>query len=107
MMKVGSASFVAVILLGVTAWSNAKTVQPDTEISVRTAEPIDLKTADRSRSYFGFIEADVLDRSGAVLFPKGAEAQLTLRNATHGGTMEIRIPAQTVITFRLNEAVRL
>ncbi len=107
MKKVGSFSFVAVVLLGVSAWSGSATVQRGTEIMVRTGEPIDLSPREKGKTYRAVIEQDVKDHRGQVLFPKGAEAQLTIRNGSGGGTMHVSIPASTVLLFHLNERMEL
>src|SRR4051812_27536212 len=106
MRRLGSVSFVTVMLLGVSAWSS-RIADRGTQIEVRTAEPIDFSNLDKGKIYTGTIEQDVLDRAGNVLVGKGTEAQLTVRNASGGGTMQVLIPAKTVITFRLNEKIEL
>jgi hypothetical protein len=107
MRRVGSVSFVAVMLLGVSAWSASRTAERGTQIAVRTGEPIDFSSLGKGRVYGGKVDQDVVDSLGNVLVPKGAEAQLTVRNASGGGTMEVLIPAETVLTFRLNEKIEL
>lgn len=58
-----------------------------TEFSVRTNEPIDSTTATEGRTYSAQVARDVLDSNGAVLIPRGAEAQLVIRTASQGGAI--------------------
>jgi hypothetical protein len=58
-----------------------------TEFTVRTNERIDSTTATEGRTYSAQVARDVLDSNGAVLIPRGADAQLVIRNASQGGTI--------------------
>jgi hypothetical protein len=58
-----------------------------TEFSVRTNEAIDSTTATEGRTYSAQVARDVLDTTGAVLIPRGSDAQLVIRNASQGGTI--------------------
>jgi membrane-bound inhibitor of C-type lysozyme len=60
------------------------TIPSGTELSVRTNETIDSKTASVDQTFSAVIAADVLDSSGAVTIPKGSEAQLVIRSANGG-----------------------
>jgi hypothetical protein len=62
----------------------ADVVPTSTEFSVRTNERIDSTTATEGRTYSAQVARDVLDSSGAVLIPKGSDAQLVIRNASEG-----------------------
>ena len=53
-----------------------------TEIVVRTNDAIDARHPSDSRIYTGVVERDVLDRSGNVAIPRGAEAELIMRNVS-------------------------
>jgi hypothetical protein len=65
---------------------NTPTTLPiGTELSVRTNEPIDSNTANVGQTFSAVIAADVLDRSGAVMIPRGSDVQLVIRSATGGG----------------------
>ena len=55
-----------------------------TELSVRTNETIDSKTATLDQTFSAVIAADILDSSGAVTIPKGSDAQLVIRSAQGG-----------------------
>jgi len=58
-----------------------------TEFTVRTNERIDSTTATEGRTYSAQVARDVLDTNGAVLIPRGADAQLVIRNASQRGTI--------------------
>jgi hypothetical protein len=54
-------------------------VAPGTEITVRTNEPIEIQTWDRGRIYRGQVARDVVATDGDIAFPRGAEAELIVR----------------------------
>ena len=56
-------------------------VPAGTEIVVRTNETIDAKHPSDSRIYTAVVERDVLDRSGRVVIPRGADAELIMRDS--------------------------
>ncbi|HZT30779.1 MAG TPA: hypothetical protein VFA33_12895 [Bryobacteraceae bacterium] len=56
-----------------------------TQLSVRTEETIDSAKAAQGQTYAAEITQDVLDPSGAVVIPKGANAQIVIRSASGGG----------------------
>jgi hypothetical protein len=62
------------------------TVPAATEIAVRTNETIDSTTAREGQTFSAVLAGDVLGSSGEVLLPKGADAQLVLRQISTGGT---------------------
>jgi hypothetical protein len=64
---------------------NSTTIPSGTELSVRTNENIDSKTATVGQTFSAVVAADVIDANGAVRIPKGADAQLVIRNAEGGG----------------------
>jgi hypothetical protein len=65
--------------------AGAVTIPNGTQLSVRTNEPIDSKTANTGQVYSAVIAADVLDGYGAVTIPKGSDAELVIRSADGGG----------------------
>jgi hypothetical protein len=62
----------------------SSTIPSGTELSVRTNETIDSKTAAVGQTFSAVIAADVLDSFGAVTIPKGSDAQLVIRSAQGG-----------------------
>ena len=63
----------------------SSTIPSGTELSVRTNELIDSKTASVGQTFSAVIASDVLDSSGAVTIPKGSDAQLVIRSTSGGG----------------------
>jgi hypothetical protein len=63
------------------------------EIVVRTNEAIDARHPSDSRIYTGVVDRDVLDRSGRVVIPRGADAELITRDA---GDTEIVVDLESV-----------
>jgi hypothetical protein len=61
------------------------TIPNGTEISVRTNETIDSRNATVGQRFSGVIAADILDSSGAVMIPRGSDAELVIRSANGGG----------------------
>src|SRR3954467_3289338 len=60
------------------------TIPNGTELSVRTNEVIDSKTANVDQTYSAVVANDVLDNSGRVTVPKGSDARLVIRSASGG-----------------------
>ncbi len=58
-----------------------------TEISVRANEDIDSRTANPNQTYGATIARDVTDETGRVIIPRGAWAELVVRNASGGGVV--------------------
>jgi hypothetical protein len=54
-------------------------VAPGTEITVRINESIEIQSWDRGRIYRGQLVRDVRATDGDLAFPRGAEAELTVR----------------------------
>jgi hypothetical protein len=76
-------------------------VPSGTEISVRTNDIIDSTQAREGQSFSAVIANDVTGASGEVLIPKGADAELVLRQASSGGTTgspELTLDLQSVST---------
>jgi hypothetical protein len=57
------------------------------EIQVRVNENIDSRTATEGRTYSAEIYQDVLADSGGVAIPRGAQADLVIREIKEGGTV--------------------
>jgi hypothetical protein len=58
-----------------------------TQISVITTDPIDSKTGSEGQTFAASIAQDVMDQdTGRVVIPKGADAELVIRNVNAGGT---------------------
>ncbi|MDP9269246.1 MAG: DUF3011 domain-containing protein [Acidobacteriota bacterium] len=65
--------------------SGASTTIPSgTELSVRTNEVIDSKTAEAGQTYSAVIVNDVRDGFGMVTIPRGSDAELVIRSADGG-----------------------
>ena len=60
-------------------------LQAGTKVEVRTDENIDSHTAAEGQTYAAEIYRDVMDATGNVVLPQGANAQLVIRSATRGG----------------------
>jgi len=56
-----------------------------TDVTVRTIDRIDSKTATAGQKFSGSIENDILDRNGALAIPKGSDAELIIETNTGGG----------------------
>jgi vacuolar-type H+-ATPase subunit E/Vma4 len=63
----------------------ATTIPNGTELSVRTNESIDSKTATAGQTYSAVVNSDVLDGFGKVTIPRGSDAELVIRSADGGG----------------------
>jgi len=62
-------------------WQPLQAIEPGTSIQVRTSEAIDKSTMD-GRLYTGTVETDVRDREGRLAIPRGATAELMVRQGT-------------------------
>src|ERR1051326_8019979 len=56
-----------------------------TEISVRNDEAIDSSKSVEGQTYAAEVTEDVHDANGAVVIPRGANAQLIIKSASNGG----------------------
>ena len=65
--------------------SKTRVVPAGTEVRVRTEETIDSKVAAEGQIYAAEIAADVRDSEGAVLIPRGSNAQIVIKSASKGG----------------------
>jgi len=63
--------------LQIAAWADI--VPPGTEIAVRPDQPITVARWDRGRIYPGHVSRDVYARSGEIAIPRGAYAELIVR----------------------------
>src|SRR6266496_5549609 len=80
-----SSIVLSAILFGcaMSAYADHDVVTAGTNISVRTNEPIDSRHANNSgdlRVYSAVVAQDVIDRDGQVAIPRGANAELVVRN---------------------------
>lgn len=57
------------------------------ELPVRTEETIDSAVATEGQTYAAEIAANVADRDGAVVIPRGANAKIIIRSASGGGKL--------------------
>jgi len=69
-----------------------------TEVSVRNDETIDSSNAAEGQTYAAEVTTDVRDANGAVVIPKGANAQLVIKSAASGG--RIRGASDLVVDLR-------
>ncbi len=67
------------LLIGLQAPASADTILPGTEIPVRTEAPIVVNHWDRGRIYPSRVARDVYARDGDLAIPRGAEAELIVR----------------------------
>lgn len=65
--------------------AEGKIISIGTQISVRTNEAINSKTASPGGLYSAEITADVPDSAGGVAIPRGSAAKLLIRNVNSGG----------------------
>jgi hypothetical protein len=63
-------------------------VQAGTEISVRNDEVIDSSKAAEGQTYAAEVTNDVRDAQGAVVIPRGANAQLVIKSLSSGGRIK-------------------
>ncbi len=76
-------------------------VPAGSEISVRTNDSIDSASAQPGQTFSAQIANDVTGSAGEVLVPKGADAQLVLRQVSSGGTAgssELTLDLQSITT---------
>jgi hypothetical protein len=71
-----------IVCMSVSVYSQVDRVPAGSEIVVRTTDSIDAKHPSDSRIYSASVDRDVLDRSGRVVIPRGAEAELIMRDAS-------------------------
>jgi hypothetical protein len=61
------------------------TVAAGTSIPVRSEETIDSGIASSGQTYAAEVTKDILDAAGAVVIPRGSNAQIVIRSASKGG----------------------
>ncbi|MDX2152468.1 MAG: hypothetical protein SFV54_17140 [Bryobacteraceae bacterium] len=75
-------SAVLAMSLGFALQAQVDRVPAGTEVVIRTVDAIDAKHPSDSRIYRGEVERDVLDRNGRVVIPRGADAELIMRDSS-------------------------
>lgn len=65
-------------------------VPAGTQLSVRTEETIDSAHAAEGQTFAAEVTNNVLDSSGGVVIPRGANAQIIIRSASQGGRFQGR-----------------
>jgi hypothetical protein len=81
-MRKGFLLALPLLLVGLQFFASAAEVDrvaPGTEVSVRTDEPIEIHNWDRGRIYRGQLARDVYATNGDLAFPRGADAELIIR----------------------------
>lgn len=71
-----------VILLAASMWAQTNTVPAGTKIEVRTNDTIDMKNSSDGRIFSGVVNQDVMDSAGNLVIPRGANAELIVRNVS-------------------------
>lgn len=74
-------------------WSRYSTIPAGTEVVVRTVDPIDVRHPDPRQHFLAVVDRDVLDSTGHVVIPRGAQAHLIARDVGGG---EIAIDLRSV-----------
>ncbi|MEO6120470.1 MAG: DUF3395 domain-containing protein [Terriglobales bacterium] len=65
--------------------TGSTTLMNGTELSIRTNELIDSSNANVGQTFSATVASDVLNSSGEVIVPRGAEARLVIRSTEAGG----------------------
>src|SRR5664279_2468876 len=68
---------------GLLATAMADTIPAGAAVPIRANETIDVRRAANERVYSAVVERDVLDRDGHVAIPRGASAELMVRDIGH------------------------
>lgn len=68
--------------------SKTYTLPAGSLLPVRTEETIDAAVATGGQTYAAEVTKDVLDAQGAVVIPRGSNAQIIIRSATKGGRIK-------------------
>jgi len=66
-----------------TAWAQPDRVPSGTEIVIRTTGRIQARNSNEGRIYNAVVDRDVRDRSGTVVIPRGADAELIIRDVSN------------------------
>lgn len=75
---------IPLLLSGLQLAGFADTILPGTEIRVRSDSPIDVSRWDRGRIYPGYVASDVYSSDGDLVIPRGASAELIVRQLGPG-----------------------
>jgi hypothetical protein len=67
---------------GASGWGSYGVIPSGTQLSIRTNEVIDSKTSTVGQRFSGVMYADVLNSSGTVAIPKGADVGLIIRQTS-------------------------
>lgn len=70
------------MLFSAASFAAVDVVPAGTDVHIRTEETISRKRAD-GRVFHGTVAQDVLDRDGRLTIPRGADAELLIRNLGH------------------------
>jgi hypothetical protein len=62
------------------------TIPGGTELAIRTTETINSRTARADQTFAAQVDQDVLDDSGQVVIPRGADARLLIKQIDNGGS---------------------
>lgn len=65
---------------GAAAYARPELLPPGTSIEVRTNDPIDVRDASDGRIFTAEVARDVRDQDGSIAIPRGARAELVVRN---------------------------
>ena len=82
-MKLQIATIPALLLGYALAMPAQDLVPSGTNITVRTTDSINIRDTSDGRVYSGVVDQDVRDRDGRVAIPRGADAELIVRNVGH------------------------
>ncbi len=74
---------VPALLITLNGLARADEIAPGTQITVRTDESINLDKWDRGRIYPATVDRDVIATDGDVMIPRGAPAELIVRQIGH------------------------
>ena len=104
------------------AEDSRRNVRAGTELTVRTTEAIDSRSTRDDQVFSAVVERGVRDQHGRVIIPERSGARLVIRRISSGGAVgaaggagvqvvtrgrDVRVPAETVLTFRLDRPVVL
>ncbi|MGI9103006.1 MAG: hypothetical protein ACR2IF_11245 [Terriglobales bacterium] len=86
---------IVMLLAGVAAWAQTRTISEGTEIKVRTDTAIPAKPA-AGAAYTATVSDDVPDTSGGIAIPKGSRARLVATPTPDGKDMLLDLRSVTV-----------
>jgi len=99
--RVSVAEFGYLNLPGDSYSSGSRLISSGTQLSIRTNEAIDSKTARDGQRFSAVMEQDVLDKTGALAVPKGSDVELVIRG-TEGSELVLDIDSIIVSGRRYN-----